>query len=55
MKVDRRGDQLNTELTDMMCRQVPCSKVTTNNCYYLQNDSLPISPIMIDECLFSFL
>ena len=33
MKVDCRGNQLNTQLTDMMCRQVPCSKVTTNNCH----------------------
>ena len=52
MKVDRHRDQLNNQLTDMMCRQVPCSKVTTNNCHYLQNDSLPISPVMVDECLF---
>ena len=51
MKVDRRGDQLNTQLTGMMCKQVSCSKVTTNNYHYLQNDSLP----MIDECVFSVL
>ena len=55
MKVDRYGDQLNTQLTDMMRRRVPCSKVTTNNYHYLQNDSHPISPIMVDECLFSVL
>ena len=33
MKVDRHRDQLNTQLTDMMCRQVPCSKVMTNYCH----------------------
>ena len=55
MKVDHHGDQLNTQLTKMICKQVPCSKVMTNNCHYLQNDSLPISPIMVDEFLFSVL
>ena len=30
MKVDRNEDHLNTQFTDMICRQVPCSKVTTN-------------------------
>ena len=33
MKVDHHGDQLNTQLTEMICRQVPCSKVTTNYCH----------------------
>ena len=27
-----------------LCRQVPCSKVTTNKCHYLQNDSLSHFP-----------
>ena len=27
-----------------LCRQLPCSKVTRNNCHYLQNDSLPHFP-----------
>ena len=39
----------------IICRQVPCSKVTNN--YHLFAKWFPSlnSPIMIDECLFSFL
>ena len=44
MKLDHHGDQMNTQLTEMICRQVPCSKVTTNNCHYLKNDSLSHFP-----------
>ena len=33
MKVDHHRDQLNTQLTDMICRQVPCSKVMTSYCH----------------------
>ena len=33
MKVNRHGDQLNTQLSEIICRQVPCSKVTTNYCH----------------------
>ena len=32
MRLDRHRDQLNTQWNEMICRQVPCSKVTTN--YY---------------------
>ena len=30
MRVDHHGDQLNTQLTEMICIQVPCSKVMEN-------------------------
>ena len=33
MKVDRHRDQMNTQLTEMICRHVPCSKVTPNYCH----------------------
>ena len=39
MKVDNHGDQLNTQFPEMICIQVPCSKVMTNNYHYLQDDS----------------
>ena len=52
MKVDHHRDQLNTQLIDMIVQTSAMFKVMTNNCHYLQSDSLPIFPIMIDECLF---
>ena len=52
MKVDHLGDQLNTQLTDMIVQTNALFKGNEKKFHYLQNDSLPIFPIMIDECLF---
>ena len=55
MKVDRHGDQLNTQLNDMIVQRSAMFKGNDKQLHYLQDDSLPISPIMIDEFLFSVL
>ena len=56
MKVDCHGDQLNTQLIDMIVQTSAIFKgndKTTTIIYKII--PFPISPIMIDECLFSVL
>ena len=56
MKVDHHGDQLNTQLTDMIVQTSAMFKGNEKLLPFIcKNDSLPISPIMVDECLFSVL
>ena len=55
MKVDWLRDKMIYLINWMKFRQVPCSKVTNN--YHLFAKWFPSLnfPIMVDECLFSFL
>ena len=57
IKVDWLRDKLIYPVDWMKCRQVPCSKVTTNYHFICKMNWFPSLnfPIMIDDCLFSFL
>ena len=57
MKVDQLIDKLIYPIDWMKCRQVSCSKVTRHNHFICKMNWFPSLnfPIMIDECLFSFL
>ena len=55
MKVDSHGDQLNTQLTNMIVHTSAMFKGNHKQLPLFENDSLPIFPIMIDEWLFSVL
>ena len=56
MKVDHHGDQLNTQLIDMIVQTSAMFKGKDKQLpLFSKMIPFPISPIMIDECLFSIL
>ena len=55
MRVDNHGDQLNTQLIEMIYRQVPCSKVTTKLLPFIcKMIPFPFSPSWLMSASFHF-
>ena len=55
MKVDHHGDQLNTQLTDMIMQISAMLKCNDKQLPFFAKLFPSHFPIMIDECLFSVL